>query len=90
MACRFSRWFEYFLVCFARGWAEDCMGISEAAGISAQRVQSSIETAVLSKVMQVVKGQQQAAAGLIDAALETARAIGGAEPGKGGLVDVTA
>ncbi len=66
------------------------MSISGAAAISAGRVQTQIQMALLSKVMQQVKCQQEGVAGLIDAAVESAQQIQGSEPGKGVSVDVFA
>jgi|GEM_PF-4567326 len=66
------------------------MDINSAAAINAGQVQSQVQTAVMSKVMQVVKGHQQNIASLVEAAAESARAIQGAEPGKGGVIDVYA
>jgi len=55
-------------------------GIDSIAAIAASRVQSNIDIAILSKVMQQTKAQQQNVVALIDAAVESARTIGDAGP----------
>ncbi|MFQ5806820.1 MAG: hypothetical protein ACE5I3_10260 [Phycisphaerae bacterium] len=64
--------------------------INGAAAVSAARVETQIQMAILSKVLQHVKGQQQNVVKLIEGTLEMARHLRSVEPGQGALVDVLA
>jgi hypothetical protein len=56
-------------------------GIDGVLAAAAGRVQTSIDVAVLNKVMDQAKVQQQAVAEMIDAVAETARAMTAAAAG---------
>ena len=66
------------------------MTINAAAAVATQNVQSQIGMAVLAKVSQQVRLQQEQTLSLVDAALESAEAINSGEAGVGAVVDTRA
>ena len=66
------------------------MTINQAAAVSAGRVESNIQMAVMLKVREQMDQREQAVATLIESALENAQQIQSIEAGKGEHVELQA
>jgi len=65
-------------------------GIDSVAAIAASRVQSNIDIAILSKVMQQTRAQQQSVAALIEGAVETWQTVNSGDLDATGGIDLYA